>query len=97
MKKGAEAPETQSKDTKLYQLQQIQIAFFSHPKTMMQASRQVGIDRANTCRYVAEMRKAEAIWPIRKGICPITKHSGVVFYSTNSKYAENLPQQAKLF
>jgi len=89
--------EIQRKDTKLYQFQQTQVAFFSEPKTMMQAAKQVGIDRANVCWYVRDLRKEAAIWLIRKGICPITRADSVGFYSTNPKYAENLPKQLSLF
>jgi len=97
-KEAAEAAtETQHKDTKLYQFQQTQVAFFSLPATMMQVAKAVGIDRANVCWYVRELRNAGAIWLIRKGTCPITRWDGVGFYSTNPKYAEGLPQQLKLF
>ena len=89
--------ETSRKDTKLYQLQQTQIAFFSQPITMMQAARQVNTDRANTCRYVATMRKENAIWLVRRGVCPVTRADNVGFYTTNPAFAESLPQQLKLF
>ena len=89
--------EHQRKDTKLYQLQQTQVAFFSEPKTMKQVSEQVGIDRANVCWYVRDFRMAGAIWLIRKGICPITRADGVGFWTTNPKYAEGLPKQLTLF
>ena len=102
MKTKKEAPEgaateTRGKDTNYFQFQQTQIAFFSQPVTMMQAAKSVGIDRANVCRYVATLRKEGAIWLIRKGICPVTRWTGVGFYSTNPEYAKNQPQQLKLF
>ena len=89
--------ETQGKDTIYYQFQQTQVAFFAQPQTMMQIARQIGIDRANVCWYVRELRKACAIWLIRKGKCPITKCNGVGFWTTNPKYADNLPVQLSLF
>ena len=89
--------ETQRKDTHYYQFQQTQVAFFSEPRTMMWTAKQVGIDRANVCWYVRDLRTAGAIWLIRKGKCPITHAKGVGFWTTNPKYAEGLPQQLKLF
>ena len=89
--------ESQRKDTHFDQLKQTQIAFFAQPQTMMQIARQVGIDRANVCWYVRDLRKAGAIWLIRKGICPITRADGVGFWSTNPKFAESLPKQLELF
>jgi hypothetical protein len=88
--------ESRNKDTKLYQLQQTQLAFFSQPKTMMQVAKQVGVDRANTCRYVATMRKVGAIWLVRKGICPVTRWPGVGFYTTNPILAPKHPVQLQL-
>ena len=89
--------ESQDKDRHFRQLQQTQIAFFSQPITMMQAAKKVGVDRANVCRYVDVMRKAGAIWIIRKGTCPITRDRRVQFLSTNPKYAEGQPKQLELF
>ena len=89
--------ETQHKDTKLYQFQQTQVAFFSSPATMMQVAKAIGIDRANVCWYVRDLRKVGAIWLIRKGTCPVTRWDGVGFWTTNPKYAEGLPKQLTLF
>ena len=95
--KGAEAPTAQGKDKYLNQLKQAQIAFFEYPKTMKMVAKQINCDRANVCRYKATMSKSGAIWLISKGVCPITRHAGVGFYSTNPSYAESLPVQSKLF
>ena len=89
--------ETRDKDTKLFQFQQTQIAFFAQPQTMMQIARQVGIDRANVCWYVRELRKVGAIWLIRKGTCPITGHNKVQYLTTNPQFVENKPKQLTLF
>ena len=89
--------ETRGKDTHYFQFQQTQAAFFSQPQTMKQVACTTGIDRSNICRYVASLRKESTIWLIRKGICPITRHPGVGFYSTNPKFVENQPQQLNLF
>lgn len=57
-------------------------AFYSQPKTMLMVSVETGIERANICRYVAELEKQDRIYIVRKGICPITKHRAG-FYTTN--------------
>ena len=94
---GETVTEKQRKDNHYFQFQQTQIAFFSEPKTMMQAARQINIDRGNVCWYIRDLRKANAIWITNVGRCPITKHNHVKFWSTNPKYAENLPKQLTLF
>ena len=92
-----ESFETERKDTHFFQLQRTQLAFFEKPITMKQASLIVGCDRANTCRYVKTMKKANAIWIVRLGRCPITRHSKVQFLTTNPRFAESLPKQLTLF
>ncbi|NOZ35656.1 MAG: hypothetical protein GXO80_10210 [Chlorobi bacterium] len=52
------------------------------PKTMLQVSKETGIERANICRYVAEFRKQDNIQVVRKGICSISKHRAG-YYTTN--------------
>lgn len=41
--------------------------------TRMQIAKCLGIERASVCRRVAELRDANLIWEIRKGIDPVTK------------------------
>ena len=64
------------------QTQRVFTAFLRHPKTMLMASIETGILRANICRYVAEWGKENRICIVRKGICPISKHRAG-FYTTN--------------
>lgn len=52
------------------------------PKTMLMASVETGILRANICRYVSELRKRDAIKEVKVGICPISKHRAT-FLTTN--------------
>ena len=87
----------QHKDTHLDQFNQTKAAFFSTPRTMMEVARMVGIDRANVCWYVRNLRKANGIYLIRKGDCPETHWPGVGFYSTDPKYAAKQPKQLSLF
>jgi hypothetical protein len=60
--------------------------FFKGFFTMKTIAVKLGIDRANVCRYVATLRKSNRIQFVKKGICPITKCSGVGFYTTNPEY-----------
>ncbi len=87
----------QDKGKHLDQLKQTQLAFFTEPSTMMEVARKVGIDRANVCWYVRDLRKVGAIWLVRKGVCPITRYPGVGFWTTDPKLVENQPVQLSLF
>lgn len=94
---GKQGQEELHKDKKLDQLKQTQLAFYAEPVTMMEVARNVGIDRANVCWYVRDLRKAGVIWLIRKGICPVTRWPGVGFWTTNPKFTEGQPKQLSLF
>jgi len=95
---GQGLSETQCKGTNYFaQLQKTQIEFFTSPKTMMQVAKSIGIDRANICWFVRDLRKSSAIWLVRKGTCPITRYPAVGFYTTNSKFVETQPKQLTLF
>jgi hypothetical protein len=87
----------QCKDKHFDQLKQTQIAFFSSPATMMQVARQIGCDRANVCWYVRELRKAGAIWLVRKGRCPVTGWPYVGYWTTDPRLSPKLPVQLSLF
>ena len=65
------------------QMQRVFTAFLRHPKTMLAVSVETGIMRSNITRYVAKWRKQNRIKTIRKGICPISKSTGVQFLTTN--------------
>jgi hypothetical protein len=60
--------------------------------TMKQVSILTKIDRANICRYISKRRKTKSIYLVKYGICPITKHSGVGFYTTNKELFHSLIQ-----
>lgn len=57
--------------------------------TMKQASVILDIDRSNICRYVGKRKKNSSIYFVRFGICPITKTSGVGFYTINKDIFNN--------
>ena len=65
------------------QMKRVFSSFHSHPKTMLMVSIETGILRANLCRYVAFWRKQNRIAVVQKGICPISKSTGVQFLTTN--------------
>ena len=82
-----------NKDTKINQLQKVYSTLFVRPMTMLEVAQLTGIERANVCRYVAELRKQNSVEVVRFGICPITKHSRVQFLTTNP---ELFPQKKQL-
>jgi hypothetical protein len=67
------------------QLKIVSDAFAEAPATMLMIARRTGIERASICRYVATMRKADQIFHVRKGLCPITRHKAN-FLTTNEAY-----------
>lgn len=53
------------------------------PKTMLQVSRDTGIERSNICWFIRKERLAGRIYPMYKGYCPVSGYRAV-FY-TNSQ------------
>lgn len=82
-----------NKDTKINQLQKVYSTLFVRPMTMLEVAQLTGIERANVCRYVAELRKQNNVEVVRLGVCPITKHSRVQFLTTNPSL---FPQETQL-
>lgn len=68
------------------QLRRVAIAFYEQPRTRFEVAQLCGVYRANVCRYVARLQRLNQIKVVRRGICPITKESGVEFLSTNPKF-----------
>jgi len=68
------------------QMKRVFAAFYSQPKTMLMVSIETGIRRSNITRYVAKWHKQNRIAMVRKGICPISKRSGVQFLTTNLEH-----------
>ena len=82
-KGGITRPENRDKDKRfINQYQIVYHSFLERPKTMLEASIETGILRANICRYIAEMEEKEQIRVIRKGYCPYTRFMAG-FYSTD--------------
>ena len=72
------------------QFKKLDQQFFKGVYTMKQVSIKLDIDRANICRFIAKRKKSNRIYLVRFGICPITKHTGVGFYTTNYDLYFNL-------
>ena len=81
------------KDNNINQLQRVYSTLFARPMTMYEVALITGIERANVCRYVAELRKCNNIAVVRLGICPITRHDRVQFLTTNPAL---FPQETQL-
>ena len=74
-----------SPEVRQSQIQKVAEAFRNAPATMLMVARATGIERANICRYVAEMRKADRIFFVRKGYCQLTKHNAN-YLTTNETF-----------
>jgi hypothetical protein len=68
-------------------------SLYSSPKTMLMASHETGVERANICRIVAQMRREKRIKILWKGLCKITNHRAG-YYSTD-KALFNLSKAVK--
>ncbi len=86
----------QCKGSHLSEEEQTFQAFFDSPKTMKMVEVQLGIDRANQCRYIAKLRKQDRVAVVRHGYCPITHH-WAGFLTTNPALFPNQPEQLSLF
>ena len=85
------------KGTHYNQLHQTQLAFFGSPKTMMMVAREINCDRGNICWYVEDLREANALWLVRTGTCPVTRHTRVGFWTSNPALAPKIQNQPSLF
>jgi hypothetical protein len=73
----------QDKDTKFKdQFNKVFKEFYRQPQTMKQVSIRTKIDRANICWYCRKLRKSDNIAPLKKILCPITKHRAIL-WTTN--------------
>lgn len=64
------------------QRQRVFQAFNGIPRTMLQVSHSTGVERANICRLIDKFRDSGTVYPVRRGLCPITK-ARATFYTTN--------------
>jgi hypothetical protein len=69
--------------------------FFDGVFTMKMVAESKGIDRANICRYVANLRKSNLIFYVKKDRCRIT-NCLAGYYTTNEQF-KPITNQLKLF
>jgi hypothetical protein len=67
------------------QFKRLDLFFFQGCYSIKQVSIQTNIDRSNICQYIEKRRKTNNIYFVKLGICPITKQTGVGFYTTNKE------------
>ena len=90
--------ETQCKDNHFVSQYKIVYQSFKEcPKTMLMASIETGILRANICRYIATMEEKEQIQVIRKGHCPFTKFRAGFYSTDETLFKKTHFQQLNLF
>lgn len=56
------------------QSERLKKAFSGYPKTMLQVSKQTGIERAYICYRLADLQDKNQINLVGFGLCPISKH-----------------------
>ena len=87
------------KDTeKAHRITQERLVFEAmkgRPVTMLMASHATGVERANICRIVADLRKRGMIWKVYIIKCEITKHKAG-YYTTDRLTALNIYKRAKI-
>lgn len=85
----------QGKDTHFQaQKKRVYLSLYKQPKTMLMVSVEIGILRANICRYVAEWKRLNCIHEVKTGICPISKHRAG-FYITNPEMFPSIVELSK--
>jgi hypothetical protein len=77
------------------QFKVIHKSFYNAPKTMLMASKETGILRANICRYVATLRKSKKIAEVKKGFCEVTKHKAGFLTTNPNQFPKS--NQLKMF
>lgn len=77
------------------QFKVIHKSFYNAPKTMLMASKETGILRANICRYVATLRESDKIAEVKKGLCKISKHKAGFLTTDPNQFPKS--NQLKMF
>jgi hypothetical protein len=73
------------------QLDRVFEAFFDEPRTMKEVDKLTGVMRENVCWYCRTLRKQNALFPIGKRLCRVTKHRATEF-TTDPAKIPNDPQ-----
>lgn len=63
--------------------------FYKFPQTMLMVAHATGIERASICRFIAKLRKQNAVKRVKTDFCEITKFKAG-YYCTNLNYQEVL-------
>ena len=88
--------EKQNKDKALNsQFKLVYKSFYKAPKTMLMASKETGILRANICRYVATLRESDKIAEVKKSLCKISKHNAGYLSTDPNQFPKS--NQLKMF
>ena len=64
-------------------------AFYHGTKTMYEVAIELGISRANICRYVGNLRHSGRIYRIGKRICQVSRCSVIVYTTDMDKMPED--------
>lgn len=63
----------QAQDTKIPgQFKRVYLLLWKEPKTMLMVASELGIYRANVCRYVGKLRERNCIVEVKKGKCKVS-------------------------
>lgn len=88
----------QNKDTHFeVQMKRVFASLLERPKTMLMVEVETGIMRSNICWFARDWRKSNSIAIAKLGVCPISKHGGVQYLTTNPKLFPNQSNQLNLF
>jgi hypothetical protein len=88
--------EKQNKDKALNsQFKLVYKSFYKAPKTMLMASKETGILRANICRYVATLRESDKIAEVKKSLCKISNHKAGYLSTDPNQFPKS--NQYKMF
>ena len=74
------------------QFNRVKDAFFDEPRTMKEADKLTGVMRENICWYCRALRKQNALYPIRKRFCKVTKHWATEYTTDPAKAPKSDPQ-----
>jgi len=64
------------------ELKQVYLYLFTHPSTMLETDRAIGVMRSSICWYCRKLRKRDLLYIVEKRLCKITKHFAIV-WTTN--------------
>ena len=72
------------------QITQVFAVFKRNPSTMLMASVETGILRANICRYIAKWKKQGSIHLLKQGFCKVSKHRAGYYTADMNLFTKQL-------